>query len=365
MVTRNQVRKLFITHNIGMVGGANKSLRGLIRNLDEKVDLIAPIDHTVSNQQLKEFFGENINKVYRFYLPSRSSIEGYDNTLSNWCYTEMRYLQDKNKIYELIEKNKYDFVHLNSYILYPLLNRKYPMYIHVREIYNGNVASRLFVNRYFQRAKGVIYIDYAVKEALAIRCKKSMILNNPFNQRAVLDVELERTYKKYNISGETVFAFVTDQKVPVKGLDFIADGFIKSNCNNAKLLIVGMTAVAKYNSHKNISFVGKTNHMEEIYAITDYVLRGEPFFAIGRTVYEGLFSGCNVIVPGDKSKNLEKMFCYKKFKKQINMYSPRNTKEFVDIIKQKSQIKKEKRMGLSNEQQYIKKFKGFINGEGK
>lgn len=192
-----------------------------------------------------------------------------------------------------------------------------------------------------------------------------IVLNNPFNQKLVLDVNLEETKHKYNLKEETIFLFVTDQLLPVKGLDFIVNAFIKSGCKNARLLVAGSTCPSKYKKYKNIQFLGKVMDMEEIYAISDYVLRGEPYFAIGRTVYEGLYSGCNIIIPGNSVLDKNKIFEQQKFSDNIIFYEPRNLNELSEIIRKREFIKKKAVLGLSNEEQYVKKFKQFIKKCGR
>ncbi|MEZ3424970.1 MAG: glycosyltransferase family 4 protein [Lachnospiraceae bacterium] len=357
---KNKVSKLFVINNVGMVGGANKSLRGLIQNLNEKVDLIAPVDHLVSNQKLRKFFGSNINNIYRFYLPCRCSISGYDLGILDWCYIEKLYQKNKKEIYELIRKNGYKHIHLNSYVLYPMLNKNYQMSIHIREMYEGNYVVKKLVKKKLDQAKGIIFIDYATRENWDIDKRKIMVLNNPFNQKIVLDVNLEETKQKYCINNETIFLFVTDQLLPIKGLDFIVNAFIKSGCKDSKLLIAGSVCPSKYKKYKNIKFLGKVIHMEEVYAVADYVLRGEPYFAIGRTVYEGLYSGCGVIIPGNDIKDSNKIFERKKFLNKVIFYKPRDLNELSTLLKEKEYIKKKSVLGLSNEEQYVKKFRHFI-----
>lgn len=355
-----KVEKLFITHNVGMIGGANKSLQSLIRNLHEKADLVAPIEPSVSNSKLKQFFGKNINNVYRFSLPFRSSYLGGQWRVDDWMKREKDYLKNRGAIYQFMNLNKYNFIYLNSYVLYPLLNKKFPMYIHVRERFQGNSLCKRIVHQSFRQAKGIIYIDYTLKEALGFRNKKSMVLNNPFNQSAVLNVNTDTVKKGYSICDETVFTFISAENIPEKGLEFIADSFIKANCGNAILLVVGIPPVKKYKNYSNIFFIGTCRSMEEIYAISDYVIRGDMIFCIGRTVYEALYSGCNVIIPGNPNTDKGKIFEYQRFRDNINFYKPRDKHALENVFRKKSIAKKQQILGLSNEVQYIKKFYRFI-----
>lgn len=359
----NSTKKLFITHTNVIIGGANHSLKKLIENLDEKVDLIAPKNSSIRSQVLKEYFGCNINKVYRFDLPFRTSFVGSHESLQNWCDIELCYRKNKKEIMKLISENKYSFVYLNSYVLYPLIDRKYPIYIHVRELCKANFLIRKIIQMRFREAKGIIYIDSSTRKALGVR-EKSIILNNPFNQKKVLGVNQENIRKKYLIrDNETVFTFISADFCPEKGMDFVADAFINANCKTAKLLIVGTKSKPEYKKYANIIFTGKVMQMEEIYAISDYILRGDIQFCIGRTVYEGLYSGCNIIIPGVSETDGKNMFEFSKFKKNIFFYLPRDTESLMQIIRQRADKKKNRVLGISNEAEYIRRFEKFISAD--
>lgn len=356
-----RVSKLFIINSVGMLGGATKSIKGLISNLNEKVDLMAPRNPAVSNKDLKDYFGPNINKVYRYYLPFRTSILGGKDIKQDWYITEILYRSDKKSIMEVISKNKYDYIHLNSYVLYPLINKKYPMYIHVREICKANFFVKKMIQMKFRNVKGIIYIDVPTKEALGIKTN-CIVLNNPFDQEKVCDVDLANVRNRYSIQdNETVFSFVSASNNTAKGLDFVVESFVKAACKDTKLLVVGTNKIPDYEENHNIVCVGKISKMEEIYAVSDYILRGEEQFCIGRTVYEGLYSGCSVIIPGVPEYDSEKIFEYSKFKNNIFFYKPRDEKSLIQMFKARADKKKNGVLGLSNVKEYISRFEEFIS----
>lgn len=359
-----RIRKLFIVNSASQLGGANRSLRNLIINLNEKVDLMVPKGAGTSDQVIRNYFGSNINKIYRFYLPFRMSYNHGDSKgslLRWWLETEVVYRKNRKKIVNVILANKYDYVHLNSYVLYPLVTKKYPTYIHVREICRANPVIKKLIQAKIRNAKGIIYIDESTKAALGIE-KNSIVINNPFNQKPVLDVDTESVRNKYCIKEmETVFSFISASVSSEKGMSFIADAFVKADCQNAKLLMVGVKKVPKYKKYPNIIFVGSVSKMEEIYAVTDYVLRGESQFCIGRTTYEGLYSGCGVIIPGIFEKDSKKMFEYDKFKDKIYFYEPRNKESLINILHERIGKRKNEILGLSNVEEYVKQFNEFIS----
>ncbi|MBD5467245.1 MAG: glycosyltransferase [Lachnospiraceae bacterium] len=361
------VEKLFIIHTVNMTGGSSKSIRGLISNLNESVDLLVNADSSVSNGALKKFYGENVRKIYRFHLPFRQSALGLRSEKEwpkAWLVRETDYLRDKKKIYDLIRLNRYRYIHLNSYVLYPLLTADFPMYIHIREIFEGGFLTRKIVQRKLRQAKGIIYIDHVVKESMCVHSKKEIVLNNPFNQRAVLSVDKENVRNRFHLQGDkTIFTFVSARSDEIKGCDYVINEFIRSNCVNAELLIAGSKAPKEYKKSPNVHFLGRIEKMEEIYAISDFVVRGDIVFAVGRTIYEALYSGCHVIIPGAGDTDKDKLFEYDTFRDQIMFYEPRGKGALAEVMKRVDGKKKEKCLGLSNEDKYIRQFLQFIEGE--
>lgn len=357
-----KVRMLFINHTADMIGGASQSLKNLIINLNEKVDIIVPKDTSVRSQDIKKFYGLNINKVYRCNLPYRQSISTFEGIVDwiEWYQNEVNY--KKREIFQIIRKNNYDAIHLNSYVLYPLISSKYPMYIHVREVCNANWLLKRFIQAYFKRSHGIIYIDFVTKKALGVN-KKCIILNNPFDQSKTLEVNLQDVKNKYLIQDkETVFTYIAATTSSTKGLSFVADAFLKANCKNARLLIVGPEKISKYAKYANVTFTGTISEMEEIYAITDYVLRGDNVAAIGRTIYEGLYSGCNVIIPSNEKFGVDRMFERDKFEGHMFFYKLRDMNSLTQVIQERNGRKKDRVLGLSNVDQYVKQFKQFVLG---
>lgn len=357
-----KVRILFISHSTNMVGGASQSLRNLIVNFGEKVDMIVPKDKTVRNKAIRDFYGTNINKIYRCCLPFRQSF--YDKNAdwkSEYCI-EKNYRKNKNKIFQIIEKNDYDAIHINSCVLYPLVCKKYPMYIHVRELCIASRLTKAFIQFRFRKSHGIIYISHATKNGLGVG-GKNIVLNNPFDQRKVLKVDLCDIRNKYSIQEkETVFVYIASCDTPAKGLYFVVDAFIKAKCEYAKLLIVGPEKVPGYGKRPNIIFTGIVSNMEEIYAVSDYVLRGDDAVAIGRTVYEGLYSGCSVIIPGNAERDMKNMFENGRFEEHIFFYELRDTEALVKLLRERNGKKKNAVLGLSNVDAYVRQFKKFVFG---
>lgn len=67
-----------------------------------------------------------------------------------------------------------------------------------------------------------------------------------------------------------------------------------------------------------------------------------------------------MIIPGNDIKDSNKIFERKKFLNKVIFYKPRDLNELSTLIKEKEYIKKKSVLGLSNEEQYVKKFRHFI-----
>ncbi|MBD5482521.1 MAG: glycosyltransferase [Lachnospiraceae bacterium] len=363
-----RAEKLFIIHTADMMGGGSQSIRRLIGNLNEEVDLLVPKDGRVSNSALKRFYGKNVKKIYRFCLPFRQSTHGLKlkmekEDVRKWVRREKGYLLDKKKIYKLIRMNHYRFVHLNSYILYPLLTSQFPMYIHIREVFEGGNLTRMIVHRKLRQAHGVIFIDPVVREAIGSCNQKELVLNNPFNQIGVMSVNKEEVYNNFHLpEGRTILAFVSACSNEIKGQNYVIEEFLRAGCTKSELLIVGSEASKEYKHVPGIHFLGRMENMEQIYAISDFVVRGDVMFATGRTTYEALYSGCSVMIPGKRASDKEKFFEYEKFCDRIQFYEPRKKDALADLIKSVDGKKKEKCLGLSNETEYVRQFLQFVEG---
>lgn len=364
-----RVEKLFIIHTVNITGGGSQSVRRLIRSLNEQVDLLLPVNPRINNGVIKKFYGKNVRKIYRFHLPFRRSALGLKlekNGVKEWLIREGNYIRDKNKIYDLICRNQYRFIHLNSYVLYPLLTPHFPMYIHIREIFEGNLLTREIVHYKLRQAHGVIFIDHIVRETLGFCNQKELVLNNPFNQTGVLNVNRQEAYSHFHLKGDkTILTFVSACANEIKGQDYVIDEFLRSGCTLSELLIVGPRDSKECRQIPGIHFLGRIENMEQVYAVSDFVIRGDAIFAVGRTIYEALYSGCSVMIPGKRSSDKKNFFEYDRFCDRVLFYEPRKKGALADLMKNEDGKKKEKCLGLSNEEEYVRQFLQFVEGGGK
>ncbi|HCT63593.1 MAG TPA: hypothetical protein DIC19_05785 [Erysipelotrichaceae bacterium] len=365
---------LVITHSGNLIYGAAKSLGYILKNLDVEFDLIH--DHyllkTTSMEEINKYAGVKMRDSFVFHLPYIGKIVLNEEKLSLFTRVRRRlsdiknllsYTLDKRKIYKLIESNNYDIIYLNSLVLFPLITNKYKFVVHVRELYNGiskkNVYSRL------RRAKKLIFIDESTREALKDVKVPSVVLNNPVDMYQLRFMNRKELEIAYNLQNKVIFS-IFGNIIVAKGIHYVIGEFIKSASHNSVLLIVGdgdidylkqCKTLAKNDSR--IRFMSQRNNIDELYFVSDYVIRGDQLFAIGRTIYEALYADCEVIIPGEES-DLSKMFDLDMYKNSIHLYSPRSN-ELQDKFNRLSHIRVEKREFHSNTQEYMRIFREIVN----
>lgn len=363
-------RALFITHDAGFYG-ASRSLQLLLRNYPGiEIDLVVArrIIGGYRMADLRQRFGERVRSLWKFHLPIDYCYRGKPaNRLLLASYRLLLRLFwsfDRHRLARVIDTGGYDFIHLNSLVLHGLINRVHPFILHVREVYDGSNPAALQAAR---EARGLIFIDEATGEPFRdLGLTNSIILNNP------IDMVPAAAYRDYRPSRKdvdpdvhTVFSMIGVASED-KGTRFVIQTFMKMRHADARLLIVGgreRPALARYRriarSDPRIIFWGEEPDIMKIYAISDYVLRGEAFPCVGRTVYEGLYAGCRVIVPGVRDTP-PPMFEQDRFRDDIYFYAPRNESEFLNVLSRLVGNKVRDRDLRSNTDAYVQQFRTFI-----
>ncbi|MCJ8166403.1 glycosyltransferase [Pontibacter sp. E15-1] len=364
----NKKRVLFITHDTSLYG-ASRSLQTLIRNLrDVEVDLVIRRRFFRKNdlEQVRSFFGSNVRSIHEFHLPFDPSYIGKNASKLILKLTKMLWLKDAASIYHFIKSNDYDYIHLNSLVLHDIINSDFKFIIHIRDIFDG---SNLKAIKSLEMAAGVIYIDEATEKPFRnLPLKNSIVLNNPFDMQHLSAINIEEIYTKVKIQGgKTIFSII-GKVVKIKGVDLVIKAFKQVINKDAILLVVGdggdkhflnyCKDLAKEDSR--IEFYGEEPNIENVYLVSDYILRADPQFCIGRTIYEGLYAGCHVIMPGDEADK-EKIFEIEKFSDKISVYTPGSVAAMAKVLQLKASVKITNRAFDSNVAAYINKFSNFIN----
>lgn len=371
------MKMLFVVHSSNLVYGAAKSISYVLKNTEYEYDVVFSniLRFKCPKKVIKEFVGEKCKNIFYLNLPYESSIvlglESNNFTIKNILrkiglkIQKVIFYMFKYQINKIFEEGKYDVIHLNCLVLYPLISNKHCFVLHVRELYNNKDKIKLYSK--LSMLSGIIYIDNSVRSSLNYKLENEITLNNPFDMINVKNINKNKILSKYNLTDNDVIFSIIGTIVELKGVDFVIDSLINSSIDEIKVLVVGNNK-SKYakkciESSKNdsrILFIDETLNIMEIYSIVDYVIRADLEFCVGRTVYEALYSGCGVIIQGSFNE-ISKMSEYNIFKDKIHYYKARNSLSFVEKIKELSKIKVKNRNYYSNVDEYIKMFDSFLS----
>lgn len=363
---------LIVMHSANIMYGAGRSLLLWLNHSGIKYDLVIPEFPGISKEKEKlvKHLKNKPENIYTMWLPLRRCYHGKDAMSWRGClffaYSNFMYYLCQGRYKKKMDE--YEKIYLNSLILWPVINRKNKFYIHARDIFEGSQKQFNDTVRALKLAKGVIFIDASTYQPFE-KCKLDyIILNNPFDMRKVRYVNKEETLKKFGLKKNKCIYAVLGMIIGPKGIQFIIQSFLNAGID-AYLLIVGKVkgkyahaCVKQSESCPDIIFTGEIAQNWFIYAISDYIIRGEDKFCVGRTVYEGLYSGCNVIIPGS-GKDIRFLDDGEKFKNQILFYEPRNTQNLCNVFRSSVRRKVSERRYDSNLDQYVVNILNYMQPE--
>lgn len=194
--------------------------------------------------------------------------------------------------------NNFDHVHINNTHLYLtkiFLNK---------DKYSQHVRDYVYYKKFFKtNAKFLICIDKTTYRQISRQlASKSFILPNIYIPKISNPIEssLLKQIKEYNY----VFCIV-GQIAKIKGVEYVINEFISLNNSSVCLLVIGgVTDVNYYNeikavtsNCKNIFFTGDVSNVSEYYTISNFNIRGDEHFCIGRTTIESAIQGLINILP--------------------------------------------------------------------
>jgi glycosyltransferase involved in cell wall biosynthesis len=252
---------------------------------------------------------------------------------------------------KLMKNNSYSFIYFNSIVLNPLVSCEMKCILHIREIIDKKFIGLDKVINNLSKAAGLIFIDKSTYDSYQNVVGGSLIpltriINNPFSMENARRLRNDKNTicnkLKFTHTPAKIFSYI-GMIHPIKGVDRIIKAFIDVDLDDAHLLVVGSgernyieycrSLASNYIGNK-IFFMGLLNKYEvsEIYAISDYIIRADPDFRIGRTTYEALYAGACVIIPGDEN-NLAGDPELKVFSPRIILYNPLNNNELADAMR--------------------------------
>ena len=368
---RERLKSLFITHDIGIYG-ASTSLQALLRNYREAdFDMVVPkrLFGNQSLERIRERFGGRAENVWEFYLPFDSCHRfRTEPTMFHRFFEGPRikilWRFHRRRLFSLLARGRYDFIHLNSLVLHEMITPKENYIIHVREIFDGS-NPRVYDS--LGKARGVIFIDKATQEPFShLALANSIVLNNPFDMTgaaALSHRDIEGDHPE--LRDRTVFSLI-GKITERKGAEFIIRCFMDVPNADNRLLVVGEGDPRYMKKCRDIAredpriiLWGEEADIRKIYLLTDYVLRGEPFQCVGRTIFEGLYAGCSVILPAIQEGGdfLDK---YDEFRDSIFLYLPRDADQLKDLFRTLTGKKIRERKFRSNVGEYTAAFQRFV-----
>jgi glycosyltransferase involved in cell wall biosynthesis len=362
------MKVLFITHDAALYG-ASKSLQPIVRGFaDDLVDLMVSLRFidNVQVSELRDRFGSHLRRIYRYFLPFDRDYKGKDPRRGRSAIVsaarEALWKMQRSRVRRIFHEEQYDVIHLNSLTLHRLVDDAHEFYIHVREIYDGSDDG---VYQSLQAARGVIFIDDATRKPFEhLHLRRSMVLNNPVDMTSV-DQHRQIAVSGGSVSNKVIFALI-GKLSENKGTIFIIETFRMLAAQHAELLIVGngegdSLAQCKRaaGGDARVHFLGEEPDIAKVYAAADYILRGEAYPCVGRTVYEGLYAGCEVIVPGN-TEAASGFFEIDRFKESIHFYDPRHQQSLLNQLERHADRKVPRKRGLSNVTEYLQQFRTFL-----
>lgn len=365
---------LFVTHSSNLIYGAAKSLKYVLQNSEMDFDIVfnKKLRHgnLYDDETIKEYCGSRLNKSYSMVLPfSKNVCDCGETSFFNKIADSMVYIYGmiwtKFKLKRLIKKNNYKIVYLNSMVLYNLIDDKSNYILHVREIFSGTLRKYNQIVRKMSLCKGIIFIDSSTEAFFKKENINKTILNNPFDMSIIRKVNV-CDYNKFKINTDKVNILMAGVLSDIKGTKFIVKVFEELNDEKYQLILVGK-GNEKYVSNikeitqnnRNIIFVPEQNDLIDLLLISDYVIRGESFFCIGRTIYEALYSGIGVIIPGD-NEDMKNISDSELFKDKIHFYEPGNSKALLKVLKKLEKNVYDENHKDGNLDEYIRLFFDFI-----
>lgn len=363
---------LFVLPSGDTIYGSGRSISQLARALNIRFDLLVgkSLIHEVNEKQVRESFGSKLENIYQLWLPNANFYYGKSQNIFIKAAAVHKYfmwLISKGTFRKLIEKNDYTVIHLNSVILAPMIQTKYRMILHVREVFEGNRWQHRYMEKKLHQAHGVIYINPSVR-AMFDNCGiNEAVIPNPFEMTHLANVDTVEVRKKLRVKPEEVIFAILGRYEDRNGTEFIVNTFHKMKNKKAVLLVVGDITLRERKTVEHITggdsrirLLGEWKDPGPIFAISDYILRGERFFSgFSRTVYEGLYSGCRVIFPGKREEAVSSLQ-YNEFKDDILFYPPRDEDALVATLEQCAENPVVQKKYLSNREEYVNAYMKFL-----
>ncbi|MDZ4255620.1 MAG: glycosyltransferase [Sulfuritalea sp.] len=262
-----------------------------------------------------------------------TSLKGLVSSwLSNLLSNITRY-----KIVKIAQQGNFDVIHLNSLVLFPLADSRFPFVVHVRELIDSDFKNVL--PKYVKEARGIIFIDDVVAEPFEkLTIPYRLVLANPFNLLNQNEMQLTKAHLEFleRIRDKFVIAIVGRVTVE-KGIAFLLKFLSKFPDPRINLVVVGdgemLFSCEQFAlKDKRLIVLGEQENVSFIYKHADLVVRGDDIPRVGRTVYEAVLSGACVLLPGVSANYPSDLL--ERFPEQVLFYQTRSVGDFTSRVEE-------------------------------
>jgi len=238
-----------------------------------------------------------------------------------------------------------DVIHINSITLWFLLlylPKNIPIIMHVREelelrknTYEAYWAKKMIS----RRSDAIIAIDDSVGKVFDSINK--YVLKNPYSMERARILRINNQSelkKKYKVPSNKIIVSIIGEITEYKGTSFFIDSARQMKEDERFLFFIIGSKDTRYSRSllsqagnlDNIIVIPETLQIEELYALTDVVVRCDEGSSLGRTVWEGLYSGCKVLIPFVENRDLSTLSQY--IEKELFFYESRDRNSFKEAL---------------------------------
>ena len=275
--------------------GAETSLKEYLKEFSKdeeiEIDLLVKKSILTSKKEIKKnvkkFMKEvKIKNIFIMSLPVKT--DDYEKKeirdIISELVNEFFWIFNKKRYEKILERNKYDLIHINSSSLYKAIKGNENCILHIRTgIKKETIKS---IMEYLKKAKGMIFIDqYTFQPFSDFDYAKKIILNNPIDGYKSLNINLEtrkQYMKKFNLKKEDIVISLIGRISEDKGTEYLINEFNDSLRKDIVFLIIGNANTSKRmyeekckkiaQKNNRIIFTGVILDIEYIYSIHKYVM---------------------------------------------------------------------------------------------
>jgi len=175
--------------------------------------------------------------------------------------------------------------------------------------------------------------------------------------------------KKYKVDPKKIHVSLIGRISRVKGQNFFCNLAENNEFSNIFEFIIAGKGKSEYINMifkktkriENLYYLGEIENIDEMYAIAHIVIRCDDFFPLGRTVWEGLYSGCKSLLPVSKYDDISEIKKY--LNKEIFLYNIRNINSAILKLVEIKNIgfSINENIPTNNIDSYIKEIGKFFN----